>query len=143
MASNNYLITDTRKVKLLVIQFLKDLVQNARGQVVTFRPAKVAQEIAFKTRRSPRAESVIIRNFFEELVEHRLIHVIKKSARGKVYGLYRDSFLWRVLETYEPHYVLSIIEESIRGQREFSNEIFNLNNISKINLTISQLNDKF
>ncbi|GEM_PF-2263874 len=114
--SNGSPVIDNRKIKLLVLQFLKDLVMNAKGQLVTFRPAKIAQEISAKTRRSPRAESVVIRNFFEELVEYKLIQVIKKSARGKVYGISRNSMLWNLLEHYDTQSVLAIIENMMKSE---------------------------
>jgi hypothetical protein len=90
---------DSRKVKVLILQMLKDMVSNAKGQLITFRPAKVAQDISIWTRKSPRSESVIVRNFLEELVELGLIRVIKRSARGKVYGIERGTEFWLILET--------------------------------------------
>ena len=139
----NGVILDSKKVKALVLQFLKDLVANAKGQLVTFRPAKVAQEISLKTRRSPRAESVVIRNFFEELVEYKLIQVVKKSARGKVYGIYRNSILWSALEKYDVEYVLSLIESIVRGEKTIEDLItLNLNNTSKISLNQTGINEK-
>ena len=143
MSSTNGVILDSKKVKALVLQFLKDLVVNAKGQLVTFRPAKVAQEISLKTRRSPRAESVVIRNFFEELVEYKLIQVVKKSARGKVYGIYRNSILWNALEKYDVEYVLSLIESIVRGEKTVEDLItLNLNNTSKINFNQTGINEK-
>jgi len=131
--NNGTSVMDNRKIKMLVLQFLKEIISNARGQLVTFRPAKIAQEISSITRRSPRAESVVIRNFFEELVEYKLIQVIKKSARGKVYGIYRNSMLWNLLEHYDVNDVLTIIENIMRSEGSLMPNIMTgLNNTSKL-----------
>jgi len=130
--NNGTSVMDNRKIKMLVLQFLKEIISNARGQLVTFRPAKIAQEISSITRRSPRAESVVIRNFFEELVEYKLIQVIKKSARGKVYGIYRNSMLWNLLEHYDVGSVLAIIENIMKSEGSIMvNTMTGLNNTSK------------
>lgn len=101
---------DAKKVKLLILQILKDMVINAKGRVITFRPARIAQDISVWTKKSPRSESVIVRNFLEELVELGFIRVIKRSARGKVYGIVRNTDFWVILEQRGPHDVLSIVE---------------------------------
>ena len=142
MASNGGSVLDNRKIKLLVLQFLKELVMNAKGQLVTFRPAKIAQEISLKTRRSPRAESVVIRNFFEELVEYKLIQVVKKSARGKVYGIYRNSMLWHLLEHYDPPSVLAIIENIIKSEHVPPSLTLSLNTGNKTPIVESEVNEK-
>ncbi len=146
MAGNNGSpIIDNRKIKLLVLQFLKDLVMNAKGQLVTFRPAKIAQEISAKTRRSPRAESVVIRNFFEELVEYKLIQVIKKSARGKVYGISRNSMLWNLLEHYDTQSVLAIIENMMKSESlniPFPSSTLSNNNMPNLTVGETEVNEK-
>lgn len=90
---------DYKRIKTLILQFLKEQIRNSRGNLVSFRPAKVAYEIAQYTRRSPRAETVIVRNYLDKLVELGYIEVIKKSSRGKLYGIYKTSKLWQLLET--------------------------------------------
>ena len=92
-------------------------------------------------RRSPRAESVVIRNFFEELVEYKLIHVIKKSARGKVYGIYRNTVLWNLLEHYDPQSVLAIIESIIKNEGLAPSILSTLNNIQKQTLAEAEVNE--
>jgi len=141
VSSNGTNVIDNRKIKLLTLQFLKELISNAKGQLVTFRPAKIAQEIASRTRRSPRAESVVIRNFFEELVEYKLIHVIKKSARGKVYGIYRNTVLWNLLEHYDPQSVLAIIESIIKNEGLAPTILSTLNNIQRQTLAEAEINE--
>ncbi len=59
----------------------------------------------------------MIRNFLEELVEKGLIKVVKRSARGKVYGVYRESDLWKMLIGYQPRSILSIVE-SVESEEE-------------------------
>ncbi len=111
------MVNDTKRVKLLIIQILKDLVMSARGRLVTFRPAKVAQDISTLTKKSPRSESVIVRNFLEELVELGLVKVIKRSARGKVYGITRDSEFWNILERYNANEIMSYIDACKASKR--------------------------
>ncbi len=101
---------DPNRVKLLILQFIKDQIGGSRGNLVTFRPAKVAQDVSVYSRKSPRAETVIIRNFLEELVERGFIQIVKRSARGKVYGIQRNSKLWQLLEDNEPVKVLELLE---------------------------------
>ncbi|WP_243680413.1 hypothetical protein [Vulcanisaeta souniana] len=111
MTATENLMIDTRKVKILILQMLKDMILNAKGQLITFRPAKVAQDISIWTRKSPRSESVIVRNFLEELVElGGLVKVIKRSARGKVYGIIRDTEFWLILEHNNVHEILTFID---------------------------------
>ncbi|MCG2863073.1 MAG: hypothetical protein L7H10_07055 [Vulcanisaeta sp.] len=110
MTTSESSMMDSRKVKILILQMLKDMVLNARGQLITFRPAKVAQDISVWTRKSPRSESVIVRNFLEELVELGFIKVIKRSARGKVYGIMRGTEFWLILEHKNVHDILSYID---------------------------------
>ena len=38
------------------------------------------------------------------------ITIIKRSARGKVYGLYKTNKLWDMLTLYEPEKVLELLE---------------------------------
>jgi hypothetical protein len=103
---------------------------------------RFAQEISLKTRRSPRAESVVIRNFFEELVEYKLIQVVKKSARGKVYGIYRNSMLWHLLEHYDPPSVLAIIENIIKSEHVPPSLTLSLNTGNKTPIVESEVNEK-
>ncbi len=109
-------VIDNKKIKLLVLQYIKNVIMNTKGQIVTFRPAKLAQEISARTHRSPRAESVIIRNFFEELVECKLVHVVKRGARGKVYGIYKDTPLWSLLKNHDVSQVYEFIEGLIESK---------------------------
>ncbi|MGC8542665.1 MAG: hypothetical protein ACP5NQ_01890 [Vulcanisaeta sp.] len=142
MTASENLMMDTRKVKTLILQMLKDMVVNAKGQLITFRPAKVAQDISIWTRKSPRSESVIVRNFLEELVELGLIRVIKRSARGKVYGIMRGSEFWLILEHNNVHEVLSFIDgyKSTRRGNTSINMFRELANGQKINLAHTATN---
>jgi len=90
--------TDHKRIKTLILQFLKEQIKSSKGNLVSFRPARVAYEIAQYTRRSPRAETVIVRNYLDKLVELGYIEVIKRSSRGKLYGIYKTSKLWQLLE---------------------------------------------
>jgi hypothetical protein len=81
--------TDSFRIKLITIKFLRDQVQNAKGNLITFRPSKVAQDLQLYGRQDMRAKTVLIRAFLDELVQRGYITVIKRSARGKVYGLYK------------------------------------------------------
>ncbi|WP_238375122.1 hypothetical protein [Vulcanisaeta thermophila] len=128
-------VMDTRKVKILILQMLKDMVRNSRGQLITFRPAKVAQDISIWTRKSPRSESVVVRNFLEELVELGLVRVIKRSARGKVYGIMRGSDFWLLLESGNVHEILMLIDNyrTTRRGNISINMIKDLANAQKIN----------
>ncbi|ADY00914.1 hypothetical protein VMUT_0703 [Vulcanisaeta moutnovskia 768-28] len=121
---------------------LKDLVINAKGQLITFRPAKVAQDISIWTRKSPRSESVIVRNFLEELVELGLIKVIKRSARGKVYGIIRNTEFWLILEHNNVHEILSFIDgyKSTKRGNTSINMLRELANAQKINLAQTATN---
>ncbi|WP_048056850.1 hypothetical protein [Vulcanisaeta moutnovskia] len=142
MTASENLMIDTKKVKILILQMLKDLVINAKGQLITFRPAKVAQDISIWTRKSPRSESVIVRNFLEELVELGLIKVIKRSARGKVYGIIRNTEFWLILEHNNVHEILSFIDgyKSTKRGNTSINMLRELANAQKINLAQTATN---
>ncbi|MGC8606387.1 MAG: hypothetical protein ACP5GZ_03555 [Vulcanisaeta sp.] len=142
MTTSENLMIDTKKVKILILQMLKDLVINAKGQLITFRPAKVAQDISIWTRKSPRSESVIVRNFLEELVELGLIKVIKRSARGKVYGIIRNTEFWLILEHNNVHEILSFIDgyKSTKRGNTSINMLRELANAQKINLAQTATN---
>jgi len=101
---------DSYRVKLITLKFLKDQVQNAKGNLITFRPSKVAQDLHIYDRQDLRAKTVLIRTFLDDLVQRGYITVVKRSARGKVYGLYRSNKFWDLLLTYEPDKVLELLE---------------------------------
>ena len=100
---------DALRIKLAIIKFLKELVQSAKGNLVTFRPSKVVQELHIYDSHDMRTKTVMIRAFLDELVQRGYITVIKRSARGKVYGLYRNNRFWSVLLSREPEGVLETL----------------------------------
>ncbi|MEM1597339.1 MAG: DNA-binding protein [Pyrobaculum sp.] len=102
--------TDSYKIKLVTIKFLRDQVQNAKGNLITFRPSKVAQDLHLYGRQDLRAKTVLIRTFLDDLVQRGYVTIIKRSARGKVYGLYKNNKFWDLLTVYEPEKVLEILE---------------------------------
>jgi hypothetical protein len=102
--------TDSLRIKLITIKFLRDQVQNAKGNLITFRPSKVAQDLQLYGRQDMRAKTVLIRAFLDELVQRGYITVIKRSARGKVYGLYRSNKFWEMLILHEPEKLLELLE---------------------------------
>ncbi|MEZ0318380.1 MAG: DNA-binding protein [Pyrobaculum sp.] len=102
--------TDPYKIKLITIKFLRDQVQNAKGNLITFRPSKVAQDLHLYGRQDLRAKTVMIRTFLDDLVQRGYVTIIKRSARGKVYGLYKNNRFWDILVVYEPEKVLEILE---------------------------------
>jgi hypothetical protein len=102
--------TDSFRIKLITIKFLRDQVQNAKGNLITFRPAKVAQDLHLYGRQDMRAKTVLIRAFLDELVQRGYVTVIKRSARGKVYGLYRNNKFWEMLILHEPEKLLELLE---------------------------------
>jgi hypothetical protein len=102
--------TDSFRIKLITIKFLRDQVQNAKGNLITFRPSKVAQDLQLYGRQDMRAKTVLIRTFLDELVQRGYITVIKRSARGKVYGLYRSNKFWEMLILHEPEKLLELLE---------------------------------
>lgn len=101
---------DSVRIKLITIKFLREQVQNARGNLITFRPSKVAQDLHIYDRQDLRAKTVLIRAFLDDLVQRGYITIIKRSARGKVYGLYKSNKFWDVLMVYEPEKILELIE---------------------------------
>lgn len=101
---------DSYFIKRITVQFLQDQARNAKGNLITFRPSKIAQDLSIYGRRDLRAKTVMIRGFLDELVHRGYITVIKRSARGKVYGLYRNGKLWDLLEKYEIDKILEILE---------------------------------
>jgi hypothetical protein len=102
--------TDSIRIKLITIKFLREQVQNAKGNLVTFRPSKVAQDLHLYGRQDLRAKTVLIRAFLDDLVQRGYITIIKRSARGKVYGLHRANKFWDILSLYEPEKVLEFLE---------------------------------
>jgi len=101
---------DSYRVRLVTLKFLKDQVQNAKGNLITFRPSKVAQDLHIYDRQDLRAKTVLIRTFLDDLVQRGYITVVKRSARGKVYGLYKSNKFWDLLSTYEPDKILELLE---------------------------------
>ncbi|MGC9051144.1 DNA-binding protein [Pyrobaculum sp.] len=101
---------DSFRIKLITIKFLREQVQNAKGNLVTFRPSKVAQDLHLYGRQDLRAKTVLIRAFLDDLVQRGYITIIKRSARGKVYGLYKANKFWDMLSIYEPEKVLEFLE---------------------------------
>ncbi|ABO09392.1 conserved hypothetical protein [Pyrobaculum calidifontis JCM 11548] len=101
---------DSYRVRLITLKFLKDQVQNAKGNLITFRPSKVAQDLHIYDRQDLRAKTVLIRTFLDDLVQRGYITVVKRSARGKVYGLYKSNKFWDLLSTYEPDKILELLE---------------------------------
>ena len=136
MTTSENLMVDTKKVKILILQMLKDMVLNAKGQLITFRPAKVAQDISIWTRKSPRSESVIVRNFLEELVELGLIRVIKRSARGKVYGIMRNTEFWLILEHNNVYEILSFID-GYKSARRGNPSVYMMRELSNVQKIIT------
>ncbi|MEM1787592.1 MAG: DNA-binding protein, partial [Pyrobaculum sp.] len=55
--------TDSIRIKLITIKFLREQVQNAKGNLITFRPSKVAQDLHIYGRQDLRAKTVLIRTF--------------------------------------------------------------------------------
>ncbi len=102
--------TDSFRIKLITLRFLREQVQNAKGNLITFRPSKVAQDLHLYGRQELRAKTVLIRIFLDDLVQRGYITIIKRSARGKVYGLYKTNKLWDMLTLYEPEKVLELLE---------------------------------
>ncbi|MGK0549661.1 MAG: DNA-binding protein [Pyrobaculum sp.] len=102
--------TDLFRIKLITLRFLREQVQNAKGNLITFRPSKVAQDLHLYGRLELRAKTVLIRTFLDDLVQRGYITIIKRSARGKVYGLYKTNKLWDMLTLYEPEKVLELLE---------------------------------
>jgi hypothetical protein len=102
--------TDSFRIKLITIKFLREQVQNAKGNLVTFRPSKVAQDLHLYGRQDLRAKTVLIRAFLDDLVQRGYITIIKRSARGKVYGLYKANKFWDMLAIHEPEKVLEFLE---------------------------------
>ncbi len=101
---------DAMRVKLVTVKFLKEQVQNARGNLITFRPSKVIHSLNLYDMQDLRAKTVLVRSFLDDLVQRGYVAIIKRSARGKVYGLYRSNKLWDFLHVYDPERVLEILE---------------------------------
>ncbi|MFN3804052.1 MAG: DNA-binding protein [Pyrobaculum sp.] len=101
---------DSFRVKLVTIKFLKDQVQNAKGNLVTFRPSKVIHDLQLYSRQDLRAKTVLIRTFLDDLVQRGYVAIIKRSARGKVYGLYKNNRFWDVLMFHDAEKVLELLE---------------------------------
>lgn len=101
--------TKTYHMKINVLAKLKEYVSSAKGNLITVRPSKIAQEVN-TVGRVTRADGVIIRNFLEQLVEKGYIEVIKRSARGKVYGIRKGGEFWRILTIHSPEDILDIID---------------------------------
>lgn len=102
--------TDSFRIKLITIKFLQGQVQNAKGNLITFRPSKVAQDLHLYGRQDLRAKTVLIRAFLDDLVQRGYITIIKRSARGKVYGIYKNNKFWDMLTIHEPEKVLELLE---------------------------------
>lgn len=80
---------------------MKERVVGARGQLVTFRPQQIARAVAdirAVDNGNIRKLSKAIRDVCETLVEFRLVEVLKKTGRGKIFAIRRDSLLFKVLQ---------------------------------------------
>ena len=112
------------KIKLGVLEYLKNQVQSARGNLVTFRPSKIASDILpYYNKNNIRAKTVLVRAFLDELVERGFLTVIKKSARGKVYGLLRSNEFWRMLETNSVEEILERLEQGYSADELLRNRL--------------------
>jgi len=88
-------------------------VLGARGNLVTFRPSRVARELPLG---SERAAAAALAAFFRELVRCGYIVAVKRSSRGWLYGLRRGSWLWRMLLEREPREVLEELEAECKKE---------------------------
>ncbi|MFP3195159.1 MAG: DNA-binding protein [Caldivirga sp.] len=95
-------------MKVNVVAKLKEYASSSKGNLITVRPSKIAQEIN-TVGRVTRADGVVIRNFLEQLVERGYMEVIKRSARGKVYGIRKGGEFWRLLMTHSPEDIVSLV----------------------------------
>jgi hypothetical protein len=99
--------------RLATLRYLRELVLGARGNLATLRPYRVAREL------SPggeRAAAAALAAFFRELVRCGYIVAVKRTARGRLYGLRRGSWLWRALLEREPREVLEELEAECKKE---------------------------
>ncbi len=95
-------------MKISVVTKLKEYASSSKGNLITVRPSKIAQEIN-TVGRVTRADGVVIRNFLEQLVERGYMEVIKRSARGKVYGIRKGGEFWKLLMSHNPEDILDLV----------------------------------
>lgn len=82
------------KLDRVVFAYLKSRIEGARGNVVSIRAGKIARMCY----RYDRGLVTKIQLFLDRLVKEGLLTVVKRTQRGVVYALTRDSPLWAALE---------------------------------------------
>lgn len=123
------------QIKKLVIEYLKDLVNHAHGNLVTFRPAKIGNDLKLKFK-SEKGVNTIIRSFLVELEDLGLIVTIKKTARGVVYGIFKNHvkeidvkkspLFWKLLQEFSTDEILYIIDKLHKSDITFGELVLSL-----------------
>ena len=98
-------IAGSRDIHSLFLAILKILVSSAKGTLVTFSSVKIGYILSELLGRSQEGQTVdldrktwaSIREFVEFLAENGLLRKIKKSSRGIIYGIERNTLFWNVL----------------------------------------------
>ena len=83
---------DSKGIELLVRKGLIDMIREARGTCLTFKPKKLAKRVGLSTK--PVVLSVI-RYYLDEMVEKGLLQVYKKTSHGITYIITNESPLWQ------------------------------------------------
>jgi len=97
-------LASRRDVIYLMLLVLRDMVQRARGNLITFRASVIASRIlqnylqVVPDSEQIRSLSKKIRDVLETLCDLGLVQVVKRGSRGKVYGMYRTSPLFLSLQ---------------------------------------------
>lgn len=78
---------------------LYTLIRNSKGNIVYFTKGRIARVLKyhgisfFKRKLSPKLHGLI-----ESLVDHGLVRICSKSARGIIYCVDKDSMLWSFIK---------------------------------------------
>ena len=108
------LLSRSSDVYDLFIAVLKVLVLTAKGNLVTFRSLTISEAVREVLGRKDIAWRSFwgrAREFAEFLVDLKLVKQIKKTARGKIYGIERGSFFWFILERGNAACIAAVLKD--------------------------------
>lgn len=109
-----YVAVSTGDATYLFLLYLRDRVRLAKGNIVSFRASQIANVVAndyLHHSVNLRQLSKKIRELCELMCDLKLMFVLKRCARGKVYAISRDSLLFKILQNCDDNTLMCIVEK--------------------------------
>ncbi len=93
-----------------ILKIIREQVVSSRGNLVTFRASKIAKQLSKEYSKNGKAITLAVKEYLEVLVKYGYLEVIKETSRGRIYGLKRNSPLWKLLENASPSDIRELVE---------------------------------